>query len=318
MLSSTRRLSKRYALSQIPQGEAALRAVARYGYLLNAQLAALLFAGNGGRSFQRAWDVCNRHCLAPLLKEGWIERVPIQHDHAVTGHNFQEKVNLLTPAGARQLDATTRKYGLQERVNRRPGLKHRIYNLKLDHKLAIRDAAIALEASCRRHGWTFSHWLDDADFRSAQQRHGIRMTNQPDGFCVVTVGDRRCPLFLEVDRAREPTESLRSPQTAWKARVETYGLYLPNDYLTDPFWRALGLVPFAMVRPLVVTFTEDDAHVAKQLAATRAAGGRGTYWYAAWPRLREAEDIAQDAVWRVTNGKQPRRLIDHFLGKQHA
>lgn len=308
------RPTKRYALAQVRHGEAALLALARYGYLTNPQLAALLYAGDP-RPFARLWDVCNRQTLAPLLKEGWIERVPVQHDHPDTGHNFQDRANLLTLAGYRQLEAISKKFGLEASIRRRRGLKQRIFNSKLDHKLTIRDGAITIEAMCRRHDWRFEHWLDDADFRSAAQRRTIRMKNQPDGFCVITVGQRRCPLFLEVDRKRELTESLRSPETAWRARVENYGWYVPTAYDRDPFWRRMGLDPTAMERPIVLTMTEDDDHVDKQLAATRAAGGRGTYWYASWPAINAAADLAEAPIWRVTNSQQPRRLIDHLMGK---
>lgn len=314
---SPARPTKRYTLAQIPHGEAALRALARYGYLTNPQLARLLYATDP-RTFARLWDVCNRQTLMPLLKEGWIERIPVQHDHAVTGHNFQDRANLLTLAGQRQLDALAQKFGLAEPVRRRPGLKHRIFNLKLDHKLAIRDAAIMLEVMCQIHGWTFAHWLDDADFRAAAARRAIRMSNQPDGFCVIEAGARCCPLFLEIDRKRQLVESFTRPETAWRARVASYGTYLSGAYATDPFWRRVGLQPATMERPLVLTFTDDDTHLRAQLAATRAAGGRGSYWYTSWPAVNSATDLADAPIWRVTNSQQPRRLIDHVLGKRDS
>lgn len=314
-LTNPMRPTKRYTLAQIRHGETALRALARYGYLTNPQLAALVYAGDP-RPFARLWDVCNRQTLAPLVKEGWIDRVPVQHDHPDTGHNFQDRANLLTLAGHRQLEALSKKFGLEESIRRRRGVKQRIFNLKLDHKLAIRDAAIALEAMCRVHEWRFDSWLDDADFRAAAARRAIRMKNQPDGFGVITVGHRQCPLFLEIDRKREPTESLRAPETAWRARIESYGTYLPAHYDRDPFWRHLGIDPKVMERPIVLTLTEDDAHVERQLAATRAGGGRGTYWYTNWPAVNAADDLAKAAIWRVTNSPQPRRLIDHLVGKR--
>lgn len=312
---SPARPTKRHTLAQIPHGEAALRALARYGYLLNPQLARLLYATDP-RDFARLWDVCNRQTLTPLRKEGWIEHVPVQHDHVVTGNNFQDRANLLTLAGQRQLDALAAKFGLAERIHRRPGLKRRIYNVKLDHKLAIRDAAIALEAMCHIHDWGFDTWLDDADFRAAAARRTIRMPNQPDGFVVITAAERRCPLFLEIDRKRQLVESFTRPETAWKARVASYGAYLASVYLRDPFWHRVGLEPATMERPLVLTFTEDDTHVRGQLAATRVAGGRGSYWYTSWPAVHAVPDLAEAPIWRVTNSQQPRRLIDHLLGKR--
>jgi len=240
--------------------------------------------------------------------------MPIQHDHPVAGHNFQEQANLLTLKGQRQLEALDQKFGLPSPPPRRRGLTRRLYNLKLDHKLAIRDAAIALEVACRAHGWTFSHWLDDADFRAAQQRGQIKMANQPDGFFVAAAAHRRCPLLLELDRTREQPESWRAPETAWRHRVEAYGEYLRNRCLTDRFWRRLGLEPLAMERPLVLTITEDDAHVAKLLEATRAAGGRGAYWHASWREITASGILAP--IWRVTISERRRSLREHFLGPE--
>src|SRR4051794_40459795 len=105
-------LAKRYPWEMIEryQGREALLAINQYRFLLNGQVAALLFIdqpGPDGRpiSDATARDKCNKRCLIRLKDAELIERVPVFYTHPITGSTVRDGVNLLTRLGAEVVES---------------------------------------------------------------------------------------------------------------------------------------------------------------------------------------------------------------------
>jgi hypothetical protein len=111
------------------QGRQALLSLNRFRWLLNGQVAALLFYDQPGTNQvpvtdATARDKCNKKCLLRLKDAGLIERIPIFYTHPVTGSTVRDGVNLLTAAGAELVRGWLTEEGLQSEFRWHAGLKN--------------------------------------------------------------------------------------------------------------------------------------------------------------------------------------------------
>lgn len=184
------------------------------------------------------------HRLDALVTDGYLQRITRSTGYARTTFTRMPNIYMLTQTGA-ELLATMR--GLEpstlwwEDVRRRS-----IQNL--EHSLAIAQVYAALRCTVAHVGnATLTDWQGDHLLAQPQAYDRLLVRGypnplplQPDGTCVLTVGNQPTRVFLEFDRGTRPL-------TTWAAKIAAYHAYqgspqLQERYNTDHF-RLLIIAP---------------------------------------------------------------------------
>lgn len=254
-----------------------------------------------------ARDRCNKKCLLRLKDNGLIERLKVFHTHKVSGHIYQDAVNILTREGARQVAEFYAEDGTGQQLRWRPELK-RFANQTIDHELAVNDFAIAAHRACWERHWDLFDWHDDDRLSRRPTALGNLL---PDGFGVIAASPRLIPIFVEIDRGTETVHSDRGSATDWKSRVERYGAYLAQRFATDPLLQTLGYAADELTPPLVLIATTSRPRLDHMRAATHAAGGDARFWYTTNQALYRTPDAFWTPIWWSATSPHPLSLADY-------
>jgi len=274
-------------LEDVPLGIQALLLLDNFGCLTGAQLSRLLFFGRASkhhrpRQLEGANKAANEVCLAPLKEAGLVQVIgyPKYHFNAtIDEHPFgQHELNLLTALGARRLEQHYAAHGLRYERRYTTRLRHDLLRAT-PHDLEIVNAGALLSGHAGMEGWELVRWQTDRQLRGARASGATLLGNlEPDAYLVLRKENVDVPFFLEIDRETEPPDG--DAPNSWKTKISKYGVYLRDHYAYDAYF------PYLPHRPRVLTITTNEARLRRLQAATAAAGGENSYYFA----LREHLD----------------------------
>lgn len=298
---------------RISQMHPALFAINRHRFLKNSQIHDLLFRGlpnasGQARSTAASVRAANGTCLIRLKDRELITRLPINLA-AASPWAFPHPVNVLTRAG---LDELRRFVDAEEIADFIPRpLAKKLPFRTLDHEVAVRDVAIQFERAAIARDCDFGYWLGDEDFEEYKAAH-FSGKMIPDGFFLLSDGERYHPQFLEIDMGSQTVASGGRGGTAtikdWTTKIGRYLDYLPH-FGDDPLFTGLA-------DPLLLTVTTSPKRMQSLLDASRKSGAGAECWFTTFARfVADWPESALGRIWTTPESSRMTALCDRLCSQ---
>lgn len=273
-----------------------LRQVYSHRLLTREQIERLLFQPDHGQDhFTKTSKVRKR--LKLLFQHGYLERIPMS---VGVGTWAWQPVYRLARKGA-DLIAVERGVTLNELVywgksDDKDQRTSQVSPLFLQHTVQVNDVRIAVTLAAQWHGYAIEKWIDDTQLKSQEMKEYVAVTERgglrriaviPDAYFSLSLGNRRAPFFLELDRATMST-------VRWNTRVKAYMTYLRTGKYTERYQSK-------SLRILTVTTT--PLRMWNLMKATVKAGGKGLFWFTTFDQVN-ANSVFFSPIWLLASDER--------------
>lgn len=281
---------------------AILYAVRQCRVLTTTQIEMLLFSPRAGQEHRTNTSNC-QYRLQQLYHRGYLDR---DEQPQKLSDGRKPYLYVLDRAGARLLAALDKPDGAVPRWSSR---RSSFRPLFLEHLLATNDVRVSLTVASRDAGVVVARWLDEPELRQhhssdrvtiAGPKGGtVQTTVVPDGYFVLTMGERETHQFLEIDRGTVTGERSVWGTKDWARKVAAYLAYYHAGHFRRRY-RTRSL--------RILTVTTSDQRLENLLAITERVSGKARFWFTTFARLRPASVLTQP-IWRVASLPDRRPLI---------
>jgi hypothetical protein len=238
--------------------------------------------------------------LQQLYHHGYLDRPRAQIDYYRYGSQ-----PMVYGLGNRGMELLEHEDGISHRKLDWTARNRSITRYFMEHTLAVAEAMVAIEVSCKRHGVEFIHPESQTLKWSVNIRHDGTTTAMgvaPDRIFGLKNRNETRWFFLEADRATMPVERNNLQQTSFSRKLLAYYETWRQRILTDSF-----------ARFQVLTVTTTPTHAESLLSAScRITGGKGSGLFLFTDRrtFASAKDVFQLAL---SNGRRESvRLVSSF------
>lgn len=270
-----------------------LRQVYEYRMLTREQVETLLFPPDKGQDHFTKTSKARKR-LKLLFHHGYLQRIPMP---VGSGAWAWRPMYRLARKGAQvvaeDLEIPLNRLMYWGKADDREHRHSQVSHLFLEHALQINDVRIAFTLAAQREGYQIEKWLDDAALKSQELKDTVVVSHGgqtrqypvlPDAFFILSLGTRRAPLFLELDRAT-------MTQQRWGTRVLTYLTYVRSGKYTARYQTR-------SLRILTVTTTEQ--RMQNLMATTHKAGGGSLFWFTTLDQV-SAASVLYRPIWLLAN-----------------
>jgi hypothetical protein len=185
------------------------------------------------------------------------------------------------------------------RTEKRPAIDRGL--LFLVHTLTVNDFRHIFTQACEREGVELRRWLNEyelgRDYAEIEYRgRTTKQAVQPDGYCLIGVGDKQAHLFVEVDMDT-------SSATRWAPKVLALSEYRRTGNYADRFGtrslRVLCVSPSESRTRLLINWT-------KQVIPDDC---QALFWFAVRDEI-SIESVLKEPIWEVAGEGRRMSLLN--------
>ena len=222
--------------------------------------------------------------LKRLYQHGFLERrwLPVEY-----GHGTSQPIYLVAERGA---DLVAQKLGIDREDVAWRESHNQVEMFFIEHTLMVNQIRIAFTLAAEAAGYTVDKWIKEDELKATRDYVSVttpggaqrRVAVIPDGYFILTMGDKRAHFFLEVDRATEANRR-------WGQKIQAYMIYTQSGRYTERF----GTHSLR-----VLTVTTGERRMANLKRATEEVGGGQMFWFTTVEEA-QPDTILTAPIWHV-------------------